>query len=124
MTFEVDFKNMLVAALAGPDVYWDTTPETYRVGDNGVVILQQVGGKAYQFVEKDGGAPSHKHARVQATSWCKSRFQAAPLARQIEDVINASPFVSEPIGAPTGVTEEGLGLFGSQQQFGVWFADP
>lgn len=122
MTFEADFQAMLATA-TGLTVYWDTTPPNFKMGDEAIIVLQQTGGKAQFYVEKDL-VPDYKHARVMTTIIGKSRAQVAPIARQVQDIIAKSDYPSEPYGAPVGEMTPDLGFYTSQQQFGVWFADP
>lgn len=121
MSFEADLQQ-LIATATGKDVYWDTTPDNYRI-TSATIILQQVGGKASWYLEKES-MPSHKHARVQATVWALSRAIAAPISRLIENTIALGPYVSEPYGAAVGISNPTLTLFGQHQQFGMWYPDP
>lgn len=67
--------------------------------------------------------PSHKHARVQINVWAKSRAQASTIARQVENAICESTIIAEPYGALTASFEELVGLYGTRQDFGIWFPD-
>lgn len=120
--FEVNLTNLLNPLVAG-QVFWDTTPDAF-VLTAPVIILQQVGGKAAWFVEKETPMPSHKNARIQVTIFSKSRIVTAPLARLVEDTIALSSFVSEVLGASVAIHDGDLKLYGSQQQFAFWYPDP
>ncbi len=109
----------VLSPLVGGRAYPDTTP-------NGVefpcITYQQVGGQAGWYLENN--VPSHKHARVQVNVWAKSRAQANTIARQVENAICGSTLIAEPYGALSASVEEILGLYGTRQDFGVWFPDP
>ena len=121
--FEADFQA-LVGSFVGDRCWWNKTPPNYVI-DEPIALLQQVGGKPFQYVEKDGGVPSHKHGRIMVTLLGKSYAEIAPLARVVENGIVTSPFVVEVIGAPIAMdADDDLNIEGTQQQFAVWFADP
>jgi hypothetical protein len=113
----------LLNPLVANKVYWDSTPEAFVIPVTGVIILQQIGGKAGRYVANDE-KPDHKHARIQVTFWTPNQLIRGPVARDIEDAMVMSAFSAEPMGAATHIADTALKLFGSQQQFGFWYADP
>lgn len=108
----------LLGPLVGDRISPDMVPEG---SDFPVIVYQQVGGRAGWYVER--AKASHKHARVQINTWARTRLEAAALARSIEDAICTSTLTAEPYGAPTAVFEELLDLYGTRQDFGIWFPD-
>jgi hypothetical protein len=118
--FETDFMAVLNPLVAN-EVYWDTTPDGYGNAAP-FILLQQVGGKAGWYV--DQSQPGMLHARIQVFTWSHDRLVTAPLARLIEKTIAASAFVAEPYGAPVSQHQAALKLFGSRQDFGIWYPEP
>lgn len=120
--FEADFQTLIASVIGAGKVFWDTAPDTFAMNDR-VAYLQQVGGRASWYMDKQS-MPDHKHARIMVTIYTKSRAETAPLARAVEDAIALSDFVSEPYGAAVAIMEDELNLYGTQQQFGIWYRDP
>lgn len=85
------------------------------------ISYQQIGGRAGWYME--GAMPSHKHARIQINVWAKTRVEASTLAREIEGAICTSALIAEPYGAATATHEPLVGLYGTRQDFGIWFPD-
>lgn len=120
--FEADFQALIAGVVGAGKVFWDEAPSTFVMADK-VAYIQQVGGRASWYVDKQS-MPDHKHARIMVTIYAKSRAEVAPLARAVENAIALSDFVSEPYGAMVAITEPELKLYGTQQQFGIWYPDP
>jgi hypothetical protein len=118
VSFEGDFRAVLLS-LAGGRVYPDVPPDTQQYP---LLTYQQIGGRALWFLGKT--MPDHKHARIQLNVWSKTRQEANDIARQAEALIITSAFVSEPIGAITALYESALKLYGTRQDFGIWYPDP
>jgi hypothetical protein len=108
--------------LLGPLVegrfYPDVVPEDAKFP---AITYHQVGGRAGWYVDRT--MPSHKHGRFQINVWAKSRLEASQLARQVENTICASTLIAEPNGAATSLYEQLLALYGTRQDFGIWFPD-
>lgn len=118
MSIEEDLVALLAPIVEGR-IYPDESP------DNPVfplIIYQQIGGKAGWYLENK--VPSHKHARIQIDVFSRRRTEANRLARSIEGLICESAFIAEPYGAFTALREEPLKLYGTRQDFGIWYADP
>lgn len=109
-----DVLGQLVDGRATPDVVAENSKFP-------CITYQQVGGKAGWYAEQQ--LPSHLHARVQVNVWAKTRAEANELARQAEAAIctSASLKASESIGALVAEYQEQLALYGTRQDFGVWF---
>ena len=108
--------------LLGPLVEGRCTPD--RVDDASdfpVITYQQAGGRAGWYIDRT--MPSHKHARIQINTWARTRGEASALARLVENTFCTSTLVVEPYGAPTSLYEELLDLYGTRQDFGIWFPD-
>jgi len=86
------------------------------------ITYQQIGGRASWYAE--GAMPSHKHARLQINVWAKTRLEASEIARQVERRFCTTLKNTEPYGAPNSTYEELLDLYGTRQDFGVWYPDP
>jgi hypothetical protein len=118
---EADIKALLNPLVDGR-VYWDTTPDGVKIAAP-IILLQQVGGRPNQYATRE--LPSHKHMRLQVRTWTsQGRAVAAPLARLIEDTLVLSDFVIEVVGAPTGDYDDIYKLYGTYQQFNLWYPDP
>jgi hypothetical protein len=120
MSFEADFIALL-NPLVGGKVFFDSTPDGFLPNVDRIIV-QQVGGKEAWYV--DQSLPSHKHARMQVFVWTTDRLTASPLARLVAKTIAESAFVAEPYGAPASEHQPVLKLFGSRQDFGIWYPDP
>lgn len=118
MSLEGDLRTLL-ADLVDGHLYPDTPPD---VPVFPYITYQQVGGTPLWFKEK--AKPSHKHARLQINVWSRTRVEANRLARQIEDRFMTGAVNSEPYGGAVALYEEKLKLFGTRQDFGVWYPDP
>lgn len=117
MTIE-ELLRQIIGPAVGNRVSPDITP------DNPVFPLatyQQLGGRAGWYSDKT--MPDHKHGRFQINVWSKTRLEASTIARTIEGLICASELVAEPYGAPTSLYVEALKLYGTRQDFGIWFKD-
>ncbi len=111
-----------LATLLGPLADGRATPDVVPEGsDYPAITFQQIGGRAGWYAEST--MPSHKHARVQINTWAKTRLESSTLARAIENAFCTSGLIVEPYGAPTAVFEELLNLYGTRQDFGIWFPD-
>lgn len=118
MSVEADIRATF-ANLVDGRLYPDTAPD---VPVFPYITYQQVGGNSRWFTEK--AKPSHKHARLQFNVWARTRDAANRIARQIEDRFMTGPFDAEPYGEFVALYEEKLKLYGTRQDFGVWFPDP
>lgn len=116
MTVETDLFTAL-GALASNRVYPDVAPSgaTYPL-----ITYQQVGGAALSFLET--AAVGKRNARFQVNCWATTRVAAAALARSVEDTLVASTTLrATPIGAMSAEHEPDTGLFGTRQDFSIWY---
>ncbi len=117
MTVEADLYTAL-KSLVGNRVYRDIAPQT--VTDLPRITFQQIGGQALNFV--DPTVPTKKNARFQVNVWAADRDAAAALSRQVEDALRvAVGLQTSVLAAPVAMYEEDTKLYGTRQDFSVWF---
>jgi hypothetical protein len=108
--------------LAGGRIYPDTLPDSPAFP---AVTYQQVGGQSLWFGGRDA-MPGYKHARVQFNCWAKTRLEASNLARAIENRLGThkSGLKVNPVGAAVALYQDQLKLYGTRQDFSIWYPDP
>lgn len=109
----------LLDPLVGGRVYADVPPD---VPAYPLITFQQVGGQAFWYMEKS--MPGHRHARIQINVWSKNRPEADSLGRQVEKTLCEANQITQPYGALTALYESALRIFGTRQDFGIWFPEP
>jgi hypothetical protein len=112
---ENDLKTAL-ASIAGGRCYPDTAPDGATFP---LLIYQQVGGRAYEYVNQS--LPDHDHARVQVVTWAKTRPEASEIMRSARVAILAAITPAQTYGAPIALYNDDLKLYGCRQDFGIWF---
>jgi hypothetical protein len=60
---------------------------------------------------------------MQVSVWSTSRNEAVTLIQQVRAALTAGPVLGVPIGAPVSVYEDDTKLFGSQQDFSIWYQE-
>lgn len=116
MTVESDIFDALKALVANR-VYPDVAPVGAALP---YITYQQVGGGALNFVE--AASPSKKNGRFQVNVWAATRESAAALSRQVEDALRTTTALQTTVlSAPVAGYEEDTLLFGTRQDFSVWF---
>ncbi len=118
MSLESDMHDLL-DPLASGGAYPDVLPDD---PDFPVICFQQIGGEALWFSER--ATPSHKHSRMQIYVWAKTRLEASTVARAVEGTLCASALIVRPYGAFTAAFNELPKLYGTRQDFGIWYPDP
>ncbi|MEV8518670.1 DUF3168 domain-containing protein [Dyella marensis] len=115
-----DTLEAALAALLGPlvagRIYPDTAPDDPEFP---LIIYQQVGGKAYQYLEKK--LPDYRHARMQIMVWSKRRLEASRISLEVGRLIIESPLIAESYGEPAWMPNDVLHIRGTRQDFGIWF---
>lgn len=108
-----------LSALVGGRVYRDVAPQTVTALPR--ITFQQVGGRAINFV--DGSTvPDKKNARFQINVWAYDRDSAAALSRSVEDALRTyAALQTTVLDAPVGLYEQETGLYGTRQDFSLWF---
>lgn len=112
MSIEADIYNALQGfGPVFPDVAPAGTARPY-------LTFQQVGGVALNFL----GAvpPSKKNGRFQINCWADTRLSVATLSRQVEDAM-VTTLKAYVLGAPLAIFEEETQLYGTMQDFSVYF---
>lgn len=87
------------------------------------IVWQQVGGQAVNFLE--AAVPDKANARVQVSTWGRTRLQASALAKQakqklVEELQLRTTVISEPLSVLEEDNPEAARLYGSIQDFSVW----
>ena len=97
-------------------VYPDVAPAAV---DKPYISYQQVGGGAVNFMEST--AVGTRNARMQINCWATTRLAANALARSAEDAL-VTTLKATVLGALTSIYEEDTQLFGTRQDFGIWYS--
>lgn len=104
----------LVANRVFPDVAPLNTAKPY-------LTYQQVGGTAVSFLES--GIVGKRNGRFQINAWATTRLDAAALSRAVEDaLVTSTPLRAYVLGAPVAIYEPETLLYGTRQDFSIWFA--
>lgn len=118
MSVESDLRDRLATLAAnavypGPRVHGTALPSIH---------YEQVGGEAIGFLGAE--KPSQKNARFQVRVWASTRAEANVLARSIEDsLITSTVLRATAVGALMWDEEPDLSLYGTIQDFSIWFTD-
>ncbi|MGF6976358.1 hypothetical protein QFZ94_004808 [Paraburkholderia sp. JPY465] len=103
--------------LAGGRVYPDVAPAAAALPR---IVYQSVGGVDETTFD---GADTLKNSRMQVAVWATTRAEAATIIQQVRAALTAAPVVGTPIGAPVSVYEDDTKLYGSRQDFSIWFQE-
>lgn len=114
MSMEGDLKTAL-NALVGNRVYPDVTPANPAFP---LIVYQQVGGDAVEFLE--GTVASKDHARMQVFVWSKSRLEASSIARAARLAI-VGTLKGTTYAAPVSIYDDALKLYGNRTDYGIWY---
>lgn len=115
MSVESDIYTALQALVSGR-LYPDVGPQDATLP---YMTYQQVGGDAANFL---AGNPSKRNARFQINAWARTRAESATLIRAAEDLMRStSTLNATTLGGAVAVFEPDTKLFGSTQDFSVWF---
>lgn len=106
----------ILSPVVGGNVYPDITPEPPVFP---CIIYQQVGGKAFDYVDKS--LPANDNARVQLLVWAKTRLEASSLIRQARVALMSSALNVRTVAAAISQYHEYLALFGARQDFDVYY---
>jgi hypothetical protein len=117
MTVETDIFTAL-KGLVSDRVYRDIAPQT--VTDLPRITFQQVGGESINCF--DTFVPNKKNGRFQINVWGADRDSVAVLARQVEDTLRVYAALQTTVmGEPVALYEPETRLYGTRQDFSVWF---
>lgn len=115
MTVEAD-----LYAVLGPLVGGRAYPDFAQLGAASPYITYfQAGGQAINFLES--GLVGKRNARFQVNCWASTRIAANALARSVEDALILSGLKSYVIGAMSVSSNSDLNLYGTRQDFSVWY---
>ena len=106
-----------IKALAGSRVYPDVAPATVA---KPYIVYQSVGGVDETTFD---GADTLQNSRMQVSVWSTSRSEASTIIQQVRAALTAEPVRGVPIGAPVSVYEDDTKLYGSQQDFSIWYQE-
>lgn len=108
----------LVAALLRPlvagRVYNDVAPAGVELP---YIVIERAGGRWQGYLE--GTPPETRHARMQVDVVGRTRAEASALAQGVEDAFVAANH--EPLGGPVSQHDPVTGLYGTTQDFSVWW---
>lgn len=104
----------LLGPLVSGNAFPDVTPEPPPFP---CIVYQQVGGKAFDYVEKT--LPENDNARVQVLVWAKTRLEASTISRAARAAIIGSTLDARTVAAPIAQYHEYLALFGARQDFDI-----
>jgi hypothetical protein len=104
-------------ALVNGRVYPDVAPAGVS---RPFVVYQSVGGVDETTFD---GADTLQNSRMQVSVWATSRSEAATIIQQVRAALTAEPVLGVPIGAPVSVYEDDTKLYGSQQDFSIWWRE-
>jgi hypothetical protein len=122
MTVEADLflalKSLVTADANGIfSIFPDVAPAGTAVP---YLTFQQVGGQVVSFMES--AVVGKRNGRFQLNCWASTRAAAAALSRQVEDaLVTNTTLRAIPIGAPIATYEEDTLLYGTSQDFSIWF---
>ncbi|WP_341866812.1 DUF3168 domain-containing protein [Caballeronia pedi] len=69
------------------------------------------------------GADALQNRRVQVVVWATTAGEAESINQQVRAALTAEPVRGVPIGAPVDVYEDDTKLYGSQQDFSIWYKE-
>lgn len=118
MTIESDLFAGLSGLAAGTRVYPDVAPNNPTAP---YIVWQVVGGQVVTFLE--AAMPGLRNARVQVAAWATTRQAASNLSRAAEQaLVTSATLLAQPIGAMVNDFDEDTSLYGSRQDFSLWYA--
>lgn len=121
MTIEESLFSV-VGPLMANRFYPDVAPASAKQHTYGT--YQQIGGQSLSFME-GGAAPSKRHGRFQISLWADTRAAVSSLALQVDNAMRAATaFQAEPLGEPLARHDPEPGLYGSTQDFSIWYDRP
>ena len=116
MSLEATLYSLLGPLVSGR-CYPDVSPDGAAFP---LIIYQQVGGQAVDYVEAK--VADKDNARVQVHVWSKNRLEASQIARSARVALVEGDAKATTLGAAVALYDEALKLYGSRQDFSVWYA--
>ncbi|MDR6447482.1 hypothetical protein J2794_003598 [Paraburkholderia terricola] len=84
------------------------------------IVYQGVGGQDETTFD---GPDSLQNRRVQVVVWSTIAGEADSINEQVRAALAAEPVGGVPLGAPVDVYEDDTKLYGSQQDFSIWYQE-
>ena len=106
-----------IKALAGGRVCPDVAPAGAALPR---IVYRSVGGVDETTVD---GSDTLQNSRMQVAVWAESRAEASTLIKQVRAALTAEPVLGVPIGAPVSVYEDDTKLYGSRQDYSIWYQE-
>jgi Protein of unknown function (DUF3168) len=106
-------RALVASARAYPDVPPPDVVAPY-------ITWQQVGGQSINFVDTATAVVGKRNARVQVEAWADRRSTASTLMASAEDALKAQ-VQAFALGAAVSLHEPDLQLYGSRQDFSIWY---
>jgi hypothetical protein len=106
-----------IKTLAGGRVYPDVAPGSPV---KPYIVYQSVGGVDETTFD---GVDTLQNSRMQVAVWSTTRAEAATIIQQVRAALTAEPVRGVPIGAPVSVYEDDTKLYGSRQDFSIWYQE-
>ncbi|WP_087754128.1 DUF3168 domain-containing protein [Paraburkholderia caledonica] len=103
--------------LAGGRVYPDVAPASPV---KPYIVYQGAGGVDETTLD---GADTLQNCRMQVAVWATTRAEASTLIQQVRAALTAAPVSGTPIGAPVPVYEDNTKLYGSRQDYSIWYQE-
>lgn len=103
--------KVLVDGRCYPDVAPANTPRPYAT-------YQAVGGQSPNYLSN---TVALQNARMQINVWADSRSAAIAIMQSIIAVLSGEPIRATTIGAPVSTYEPDTKLYGSREDFSIWF---
>lgn len=114
MTVEADLYTRLVAIC--PRVYPDVAPTSTL---KPYVTFQQIGGEVINPL--DGADPNKENAVFQINVWSTTRKEAKATIKAIEAALRPPPLNARPESAAFNDYDYDMSVYGSQQDFSIWY---
>ena len=115
MTIEADLRTLLASQVA--DRVYPLVAPPQAVAP--FIVYQQIGGDVVSFMT---GAPDIRNARMQLRCWADTPSVAKQLALGVEAaILGATAMKPTALGAMGMSYDEDTNLFGSLQDFSLWY---
>ncbi|MFM2465150.1 DUF3168 domain-containing protein [Paraburkholderia sp. RL17-368-BIF-A] len=104
-------------ALAGGRVYPSVAPAGVA---RPYIVYQGVGGQDETTFD---GSDSLQNRRVQVVAWSTTADEADLINKQVRAALSGEPVLGVPIGAPVDDYEDDTKLYGTRQDFSIWYQE-
>jgi hypothetical protein len=104
-----------IGALAAGCVYPDIAPDN---SGRPYITFQAVGGQSPNFLD---GKADIQNTRMQINVWANARMEAIDLVKNVGQLLTGAPVNGVPISAPVSSYDPVAKLYGSKQEFSIWY---